>query len=65
MVTYPISSTIILSRPCGPSEERTMLATDMAALTMIMNGGTVAVPDRSAGLPLTLDSYAWHEFKSF
>lgn len=33
MVTSPRSSTIILSRPWGPRDERTMLATDMAART--------------------------------
>ena len=33
MVTSPISSTIILSSPCGPNEERTMFATERAART--------------------------------
>ena len=33
IVTYPTSSTVILSRPCGPSELLTILATDTAALT--------------------------------
>ena len=34
MVISPISSTIILSRPWGPREDLTMLATDMAARTI-------------------------------
>lgn len=33
IVTYPMSSTIILSRPCGPRDERTIFATDIAAFT--------------------------------
>lgn len=35
IVTYPISSTIILSSPCGPRDDLTILATDMAALTLL------------------------------
>jgi hypothetical protein len=58
MVTYPISSTIILSKPCGPSDDRTILATDMAALTRVMKECTIAVPDRSARFSVTLDTYA-------
>lgn len=38
MVTSPMSSTIILSRPCGPREERTMLATERAARTKWFEG---------------------------
>ena len=59
MVTYPMSSTIILSKPCGPNDERTMLATDMAALTIIIMGlSTIAISDSLSGLSLALDSYA-------
>ena len=38
MVTSPMSSTIILSRPWGPREERTMLATERAARTKWYEG---------------------------
>jgi hypothetical protein len=37
MQTYPTSSTIILSRPWGPSDDLTIFATDMAALTILLN----------------------------
>jgi hypothetical protein len=29
-------------------------------LTTVMKECTIAVPDRSAGFSLTLDTYAWH-----
>ena len=35
IVTSPMSSTIILSSPCGPREDLTMLATDKAARTTL------------------------------
>lgn len=61
MVTYPISSTIILSNPWGPNDERTMLATDMAARTKNIRWvDTIAISDAFAWLSFSLDTNSWH-----